>query len=127
MKRLLTLLLVGTVFLAAAILCFSFGDIDGGENIIVQYPDTSVPLRSAFISTEGFIELLPGETVNINTADLSELMKLPEIGEVIAQRIIDYRQEHGPFSSIEEIKEVEDIGQFRFESIRSLIVTGNER
>ena len=122
MKRIYTFLLAGAVFLAAVILCSALSRIDGGENIIVQREDAS-PLRGGLPSTEGYIELLPGETVNINTADLEELMKLPGIGEVIAQRILDYRTEHGPFRSIEELAEIEDIGPSRLEQIRELIVT----
>lgn len=124
MKKTYTFLLVGAVFLAAVILCFALGSTGSGENIIVQQEDASFPLRGGMPSTEGYIELLPGETVNINTAGPEELMKLPGIGEVIAQRIIDYRAEHGPFRSVEEIAEIEDIGPGRLEQIREMIVTG---
>ena len=123
MKKVYSFLLAGAVFLGAVILCFALSSIDEGENIIVQREDKTLPLRGGLPSTEGYIELLPGETVNINTADREELMKLPGIGEVIAQRILDYRTEHGPFRSIEELKEIEDIGPGRLEQIRELIVT----
>ena len=124
MKKLYTFLLAGAVFLAGAILCFSLGNIDEGEHIIVQQEDTSLPLRGGLPSTEGYLELLPGETVNINTAGLEELEKLPGIGEVIARRIMDYRTAHGAFLSIEDILEIEGIGPGRFEEICFLIVTG---
>jgi len=123
MKKPYTFLLAAAVFLAAAFLCFSLSNTGEGESIIVQQLDNSVPLRGDIPSTEGYIELLPGETVNINTADIDELMKLPGIGEVIAQRIIDYREAHGSFRNIEEIMKIEDIGEGRFEGIRLLIVT----
>ena len=122
MKKLFTFLLTVSVFLTGVILCFALNRVDSGENIIVQHETESLPLRG-LPSTEGYLELLPGETVNINTADIDTLMKLPGIGEVIAQRIIDYRQAHGVFRSIEEIKDVEGIGEGRFEQIRLLIVT----
>lgn len=48
--------------------------------------------------------------VNINTADADELMTLPGIGQVLAGRIIAYRQEHGAFAGIDEITQVEGIG-----------------
>lgn len=121
MKKLHTILLAAAVFLATAILCFTLSNVDEGENINVQSADTSLPVRSAFTSTEGYLELLPGETVNINTADAEELMKLPGIGEVLAGRIVDYRKEHGSFKTVEEIKKIEDIGEGRFEAIRLLI------
>ena len=60
-------------------------------------------------------------TVNINTADLNQLCELPQIGEVLAQRIIDYREQHGAFSAIEDIKQVKGIGDAIFADISSLI------
>lgn len=62
--------------------------------------------------------------VNINTADLHTLMTLEGIGEVYAQRIIDYRQANGPFKKIEDIKNVPGIGEKRFELIKDLITVG---
>ena len=59
--------------------------------------------------------------VNINTADANELATLPNIGPARAQKIIEYRELHGPFSSIEEITKVNTIGPKIFESIKDLI------
>lgn len=61
------------------------------------------------------------EMVEINTANVEELMTLPGIGEVIAQRIIHYREENGPFSYISEIQQVKGIGEKTYEQIRSRI------
>ncbi|WP_019230238.1 helix-hairpin-helix domain-containing protein [Sedimentibacter sp. B4] len=62
--------------------------------------------------------------ININTATKDNLMSLPGIGEVYAQRIIDYR--NGKlFSSIEEIKEVQGIGDKIFEKIKDSITINN--
>ena len=60
-------------------------------------------------------------TVNINTADLNQLCELPQIGEVLAQRIIDYREQNGAFNAIEDIKQVKGIGEAIFADISSLI------
>ena len=59
--------------------------------------------------------------ININTATLSELMKLSGVGESTAQDIISYREEHGNFSSIEEIMNVPGIKEAKFNKIRKYI------
>lgn len=62
--------------------------------------------------------------VNINTATVEELKALPGIGDVLAQRIVDYREAHGDFSSIEELMQVSGIGDKRFAAIRDLVTVG---
>lgn len=62
-----------------------------------------------------------GEVVNINTGGVGELEKLPGIGKAMAERIIAYREENGPFKSIEDIVKVRGIGQVRFESFKHLL------
>ncbi|MGM9940973.1 MAG: helix-hairpin-helix domain-containing protein [Bulleidia sp.] len=58
------------------------------------------------------------ERISINSATAEQLCSLPGIGETMANRIIDYRNEHGLFQSIEEIMNVKGIGQAKFEKIR---------
>jgi competence protein ComEA len=61
--------------------------------------------------------------VNINTADTTSLESLPGIGPSLAQRILDYRQAHGPFARIEDIQDVSGIGPATFAKIQDLITT----
>ena len=61
--------------------------------------------------------------VNINKADTDTLMIIPGIGNYTAQKIVDYRKVKGSFQSIEEIKNVEGIGDKKFEEIKKYIVT----
>ena len=59
--------------------------------------------------------------VNLNTATKAQLENLPGIGTSTAQKIMDYRKEKGKFKTIEEIKEVNGIGESKFEKIKDLI------
>lgn len=61
--------------------------------------------------------------ININTATAAELCDLPGIGEVLASRIIDYRESSGGFADISEITNVSGIGDIKFDAIRELITT----
>lgn len=79
-----------------------------GEEIIVPIAEESVK--------DG--ENLP---VNINTADLHLLCKLEGISESLGMEIIDYRTENGPFSKIEDLKEVNGIGDVKFNTIKNNI------
>jgi competence protein ComEA len=60
--------------------------------------------------------------VNINTADAATLESLPGIGPALAQRIVEYRQAHGPFERIEDVMDVSGIGTATFEGIQDLLV-----
>lgn len=55
--------------------------------------------------------------VNINMSDVKELETLPGVGESTAQKIVDYRKEHGSFTSIEQLKEISGIGEAKFKKM----------
>ncbi|MBQ8298214.1 MAG: ComEA family DNA-binding protein [Ruminococcus sp.] len=63
--------------------------------------------------------------ININTADAAELMKLDGIGEATAANIVAYREQYGDFRNIEELVEVEGIGEKKLEAIRDSIYVEN--
>ncbi|NLP43353.1 MAG: ComEA family DNA-binding protein [Peptococcaceae bacterium] len=65
-----------------------------------------------------------GGRININTAGLAELDTIPGIGPVLAQRIIDYREQNGFFSSPEEIQNVSGIGSKTYEKMADYITVG---
>ena len=88
-----------------------------------EITDTSAVPNTSVLSSSSAPSQNNGK-VNINTADLSALMTLKGIGEVYAQRIIDYRTTNGPFASIDELMKVEGIGTKRFEDIKNSITTG---
>ncbi|MDI6845189.1 MAG: helix-hairpin-helix domain-containing protein [Candidatus Saccharicenans sp.] len=65
--------------------------------------------------------------ININTAPVSELQTLPRIGPKVAQRIVDYRTQNGPFKKIEDIMKVRGIGEKVFNQIKDLITVGEAK
>ena len=62
------------------------------------------------------------ELLDINIATLEELIALPGIGPTTAQKIIDYRTENGPFSTIDDLDKVSGIGPSTLDQIRALII-----
>lgn len=65
--------------------------------------------------------LLEGERIPINTADVHELDRLPGIGPTKAQAIVDYRTQHGPFQSTDQLLEVSGIGEATLEGLLDYI------
>ncbi len=81
------------------------------------------------VNVEGATDLPPEEIevalVDLNTAGVEELVTLPGIGEGLAERIVDYRAEHGPFEGPEGLMEVSGIGEKKLEELRDhIIVSG---
>ena len=68
--------------------------------------------------------LLPGETIDLNAADQYDLQRLPGIGEKRAQDIIAYREEHGPFQSVDELDNVSGIGPGILDGLREYACVG---
>ena len=62
-------------------------------------------------------ELERASTINVNIASVSELDELPGIGPALAEAIIAYREEHGPFESAEELMKVYGIGEVKLEEM----------
>lgn len=58
------------------------------------------------------------ETVQLNQATMEQLQTLPGVGPALAERIVAYRNEHGPFKSIDQLVEVKGIGQRKLETFR---------
>ncbi len=63
-----------------------------------------------------------GAKININTADVKELMKLPGVGRSLAEKIVQYRDAHGPFKKATDLRKVEGVGNGLWEKNRERIV-----
>ena len=95
------------------------------ENGSIENPGTTMPQNNPAEQSEIVGAPRGGDgKININTASRNELMDLTGVGEVIAGRIIDYRNQHGPFLRIEDIMNVSGIGERRYESIQDKITVG---
>jgi len=64
--------------------------------------------------------------ININTASAADFQKLPKIGPQIAQRIIDFRTQNGPFKRVEELMKVKGIGEKLYDQIKDRVMVGAE-
>lgn len=87
-----------------------------GENANAAASAASGGIISGNSSSQG------DDQIDINTASLEELDKIPGVGPVTAQKIIDYREKNGPFKSIEDLKKVGRIGDKTLEKIKDKIV-----
>jgi competence protein ComEA len=72
-------------------------------------------------ATSGSSSPAPGAPVNLNTATLEQLDTLPGVGPSTAQKIVDYRTEHGSFGSVDELNNVSGIGDVRFAELKDLV------
>jgi competence protein ComEA len=63
----------------------------------------------------------PSAPVDLNSATVEQLDALPGIGPVTAQKIVDYRTEHGPFTSVDDLDAIPGIGPARIENLRGLV------
>ncbi|RIK33565.1 MAG: hypothetical protein DCC52_02925 [Chloroflexi bacterium] len=102
-----------------------------GDKIVVPTKTVSEPVTqnvtasptAARVSTVSVMP--PAETprakLNLNTATLAELDALPGVGETLAQRILDYRQQNGAFKTIEDLKNVKGIGDKLFDDLKELV------
>jgi competence protein ComEA len=78
------------------------------------------PAVGADAAAQGGSAQAPSGPVHLNTATLEQLDELPGVGPSTAQKILDFRQEHGAFTSVDELDAVPGIGPARLEQLREL-------
>lgn len=120
------LFLAGALFAGITLGFFLGRNLTRGD-VIVSLPE-SMYTEPTQASTAASVETTGAEEVSfpldINHADSEALQALPGIGEVLAGRIIAYRDENGPFSSPDQLMNVEGIGEKRLEAILDYITIG---
>jgi competence protein ComEA len=89
-----------------------------GEQVVVPRRGTGAATPAAGSASAAG----PAAAVQLSTATLEQLDSLPGVGPVTAQKILDYRQEHGAFHSVDELDAVPGIGPKRLEQLRELVV-----
>ena len=120
-KGILCLILICAVFIAFT------GGFFLGRNMNHTYIEIHDSFNDNHISSDDQKEEggSAKERININTASLQQLQTLPGIGVTLAQRILDYRQEHGNFETVADLMNVSGIGEGRLNAIIDYITTGD--
>ena len=84
--------------------------------------DSSALHATARRATQLARPLLPGERVDLDRADVTEITRLPRIGPSLAQRIVAWRSEHGPFGSVERFDSVPGVGPALLSAVRPFVM-----
>jgi competence protein ComEA len=95
-------------------------ELEDGRQILVPLRP---PAASSSVAPAGAAAAAPqpGVPLNLNTATLEQLDTLQGIGPATAQQIVDYREEHGGFGSVEELDQVPGIGETRMAALRDKV------
>lgn len=65
--------------------------------------------------------LMPGDKIDLDNADVSEITRLPHVGPALAQRIVAWRTEHGPFGTLARLDSVPGVGAKLLDAIRPFV------
>jgi competence protein ComEA len=96
-----------------------------GEQVAVGVPpapDAAPIPRPGAAPAAGDAPGAPAAKVDLNAATVEQLDALPGVGPVTAQRILEWRTQHGRFTRVEQLREIEGIGERRFAQLRELVV-----
>lgn len=94
------------------------GDI---QLVAADTPPASALRETARRAAELARPLSPGERIDVNRADVTALTRLPRVGPALAQRIVAWREQHGPFGSLASLDSVSGIGLKLLEAIRPYV------
>ena len=92
-----------------------------GEQVVVPRRGAGAVSGATGAGGGGGGGTIPAGPVHLNSATLEQLDSLPGVGPVTAQKIVDYREQHGGFGSVDELDAVPGIGPARLENLRGLV------
>ena len=101
----------------------TFNDLLKEIELVDGYDISSYSLNQVLYNKQIIVipKLKEYELISINSASINELCTLPGIGELTAEKIIEYRNNYGGFNSLEELKNISGIGEKKYEKIKELI------
>lgn len=111
-----------SVFLLGFFLGRQSGTVQIQISTVVSDQPSSLPSETS--QTQQTPQAQAGFPININTANAEELTALPGIGEVLAGRIVSYREQYGSFLSTEELMDVAGISEKTYERIKEYVTAG---
>lgn len=114
-ERTVILFLIGCLIVGSCIYIYKLKNPVFTPELKLTYSKSSIDIGDVVIKGR------ETDKTNINTAGKDELVGLPGIGPVYAQRIIEYREKTGGFKTVEEIMNIKGIGEKRFEKLKDKI------
>ncbi len=103
-------------------------NVNSGSNpTVVSLPTTinpASPRPTAGSSGSSSVKIgaTSGAKINVNTADVTELERLPGVGATLAQRLVDYRTQHGPFRNLDDLHHVQGFTTTVVEKLKDLVI-----
>lgn len=93
--------------------------VEDGRQVVV--PEKATQGAVGAPAGGAVVQAAPSQPLDLNTATIEQLDTLPGVGEVTAQKIVDYREEHGGFGSVDELGQVPGIGDKRLADLREQV------
>lgn len=132
-KAQMMIVILSSIFILVFLISFILMEAPLGKGKTVYLTSSFIDETSKYIASQHGTEESAdtntnknsSEKININTAAVEDLTKLTGIGPILAERIVAYRSKYGFFTKIEQIKQVEGIGEKKFEAIKDYITVGS--
>ena len=120
-----TILVLTAVFMMACAALFWLGRSGQSYTVTVTSRTPDAELLTERTQDNGTPDsLIPGEKIDLNTAPPLDLARLPGIGQTRADAIAAYRTQYGPFETVEELLQVDGIGEVTLEKLREYVKIG---